>query len=200
VTVIYISATAAVMLLVPTDILSQSASPFAEAARGLGAWGPPLVAAGALVATAGTMNGVIFVSGQIPMAVALDGLAPRAFAGMNAGGSPAFALIVSVVLGSLLLAANYTRGIVGAFTFLLMMSTLAQLVPLLVSTAAEFHQSRKLSTAWALVALLAGAYCLIAVFGSGLEVVAWGVVLLLAGLPFYYLGRARAARVAAETP
>ena len=196
VAVIYIVATAAIMLLLPPETLAKSTSPFADAAVGLGAWGPPLVAAGALMATAGALNGVIFVAGQIPMAVAVDGLAPRAFAQMNKGGSPAFALIVSAVLGSLLLAANYTRGLIGAFTFLLTMSILAQLVPMLVSSAAEFWRSRKASAGWATVALAAGIYTLVALFGSGWEAIVWGVVLILAGLPLYYFGRARAARIA----
>lgn len=196
VAVIYIAATAAIMLLLSPEALVKSTSPFADAAVGLGAWGPPLVAAGALIATAGALNGVIFVAGQIPTAVAVDGLAPRAFAQMNAGGSPAFALIVSAILGSLLLAANYTRGLIGAFTFLLTMSILAQLVPMLVSSAAEFWRSRKASAGWAAVALAAGVYTLIALFGSGWEAVLWGAVLMLAGLPFYVLGRTRAARAA----
>lgn len=200
VTAIYVAATAAIMLLLPPDVLVHSTSPFADAAAGVGAWGPPIVAAGALIATAGTLNGVMFVAGQIPTAVAVDGLAPRAFARMNAGGSPAFALVVSAVLGSLLLAANYTRGLMGAFTFLLTMSILAQIVPMLVSSAAEFWRSRKASAGWATVALSAGAYSLAALFGSGWEAVVWGSVLLLAGLPFYYVGRARGARLAAETP
>jgi APA family basic amino acid/polyamine antiporter len=200
VAVIYIAATAAIMLLLPPETLAKSTSPFADAAVGLGAWGPPLVAAGALIATAGALNGVVFVAGQIPMAVAVDGLAPRTFAQMNRGGSPAFALIVSAVLGSLLLAANYTRGLIGAFTFLLTMSILAQLVPMLVSSAAEFWRSRKASAGWATVALAAGGYTLVALIGSGWEAFAWGALLVLAGLPFYYIGRARAARLATSTP
>lgn len=200
VAVIYIAATAAIMLILPPDVLATSTSPFADAAVGLGAWGPPLVAAGALIATAGALNGVVFVAGQIPTAVAVDGLAPRAFAQMNAGGSPAFALIVSAVLGSLLLVANYTRGLIGAFTFLLTMSILAQLVPMLVSSAAEFWRSRKASAGWTTVALAAGAYTLIALLGSGWEAVLWGGVLMLAGLPFYFYGRTRAARAAVSTP
>jgi APA family basic amino acid/polyamine antiporter len=198
VAVIYIAATAAVMLLVPADVLARSTSPFADAARGLGAWGPPLIAAGALVATAGALNGVLFVAGQIPMAAAVDGLAPRVFARMNTGGSPAFALLVSATLGSLLLAANYTRGLMGAFTFLLTMSILAQTVPMFVSSAAAFWRSRKASAGWAVVAVLACVYSLVALVGSGWEAALWGGVLMLAGLPFYFVARARGARLAAK--
>ncbi|MBI1187842.1 MAG: amino acid permease, partial [Alphaproteobacteria bacterium] len=88
VTLIYLAATAAVMLLVPAERLANTTAPLAEAARALGPWGAAFIAAGALVSTAGALNGTIFIGGQMPMAVALDGLAPRALAQRNAGQAP----------------------------------------------------------------------------------------------------------------
>ena len=139
VTLIYLSSTMAVMLLVPAETLVNSSSPFADAARGFGAWGPLLVGAGALMATAGSLNGIIFVAGQMPMAVALDKLAPAFLARTNKGGAPQLSLLLASVLGSLLLVANYSRGAIGAFTFLLMMSTVTVLLPYLFSAAAELR-------------------------------------------------------------
>lgn len=191
VTAIYLAATAAVMLLVPAEQLARSTAPLADAARGLGAWGPSLIAAGALLATAGALNGIVFVAGQIPMAVALDRLAPAALARTNAGGSPYVSLLLSAVLGSMLLLANYSRGLIGAFTFLLMMSTATVLLPLLVSAAAELRYSWRMAKAWAVIAVLGGVFCIFAIIGSGLEVIGWGAVLLAAGLPVYYLGRSK---------
>lgn len=187
VTVIYLAATAAVMLLVPPDVLANSTSPFADAARGLGAWGPALVAAGALVATAGTANGLIFCSGQLPMAAALDNLAPRFLGLTDKGGAPYAALILSGVLTSVLLVANYSRGFVGAFTFLIMLSTLGTLVPYLLSAIAELRHSWRSARGWAGVALLAIAYSAFAIIGSGREALLWGAVLFASGVPVYYL-------------
>lgn len=195
VTSIYLAASLAVMLLVPADILVTSTAPFADAARVFGAWGPLLIGAGALIATAGTLNGMIFVCGQTPMAVALTGMAPRALALTNSGGAPQTALLASSLLGSALLVLNYSRGLVGAFTFLLMMSTATVLVPYLVSALAELRYSWKSARAWALIALLAAAYSLFAIIGSGLEVLAWGALLTLLGAPLYLLLR-RGKRVA----
>lgn len=189
VALIYLSATAAVMLLVPAEALATSTAPFADAARQLGAWGPLLVSAGALIATAGTLNGIIFVSGQMPMAVAIDGLAPRFFARINAGGAPTTSLLTSSALGSILLLLNYSRGTIGAFTFLVTMSTLAILAPYLVSALAELRYSWRKASAWALVAVLGAAYSLFTIVGSGLAVMAWGAVLLAVGVPLFYLGR-----------
>ena len=103
VTAIYLSATTAVMLLVPPETLATSTAPFADAARGFGPWGAHFIAAGAMVATAGTLNGIIFTCGQMPMAVALDGLAPRWLAATNSGGAPHWRAdrLFGVRLGSL---------------------------------------------------------------------------------------------------
>jgi APA family basic amino acid/polyamine antiporter len=191
-TLVYIAATAAVMLLVPADELAASTSPFADAARNLGTWGPMMIAAGALVATAGSMNGNIFVSGQMPMAVALDRLAPKIFARLNRQGAPAFSLIAASTLSSILLIANYTRGLVGAFTFMLMISTLMTLAPYLVSALAEFRHSWRSARAWAALAAAAALYSCFAILGSGLEVIAWGLGLVALGIPVFYFGRQKA--------
>jgi len=183
---IYIASTYAVMRLVPSEVLIGSTSPFAEAATALGSWGPPLIAIGAMIATAGSLNGVIFVAGQMPMALAIDGMAPKIFLQKDPAKPPQTSLILGSFLGSLLLAANNTKGLIDAFTFLAMMGTLSVLVPLLVSAAAEFLHSYKPAKFWAVIALLAGIYSLFAIFGSGLTVILWGLVLMLCGLPVYF--------------
>lgn len=186
---VYIGSTFAVMALVPAETLVNSTSPFAEAAARLGSWGAPLVAIGALVSTAGSLNGNIFTSGQLPMSVANDGLAPAWLAKRNSGLAPYHALLISSVIGSVLLVANYSRGLVGAFTFLLMMSTVCTLMPLLVSALAELKHSWRSAHAWAVIAVVGAIYAIFAILGSGLEVLAWGGVLLALGVPVFYLGR-----------
>lgn len=192
VTLIYIGSTAAVMMLVPAEALAESNSPFSQAARVLGTWGPPLVAIGALISTAGSLNGNIFTSGQMPLAVALDRLAPAFLARRNKGHAPYWALIIASSLASVLLIANFSRGLVGAFTFLLMMSTLTTLIPMLVSALAEFKYSWRTARAWAAIAVLGALYSIFAILGSGLEVLAWGAVLLAVGVGVFYVGRQRA--------
>lgn len=189
VTLIYLAATAAVMSLAPAETLAASTSPFADAARRLGAWGPGFIAAGALVATAGALNGTIFVTGQIPMAAALDKLAPPALARTGAGGSPYVSLLLGATLGSILLAMNYARGLVDAFTFLLMMSTLSTLLPLLICMIAELRHSWRSARGWAAVALLGALYAAFSALGAGIEIIAWSLALLAAGVPFYLLQR-----------
>lgn len=197
VAIIYIASTTAVMVLVPADVLIKSTSPFADAARGMGSWGPVLVTLGALVSTAGSMNGNIFITGQLPMAAAFDGVAPKFLGGLNKQGAPALSLILGSVLASVLLLMNYSRGLVGAFTFLLMMSTLASLGPYLICALAELKQSWRNARSWAVVAVAAGVYSVFAIIGSGWEVMLWSILLTVAGLPIYLvMVRRRAAALA----
>jgi basic amino acid/polyamine antiporter, APA family len=189
VVVIYQSATAAVMLLVPADQLARSTAPFADAALAFGAWGPNFIAAGALVATAGTINGLIFTCGQMPMAVAQDGLAPRWLAATTKHGTPHVALLLSAALSVLLLLLNYSRGLIGAFTFLLMMATALGLIYYVVVALVELRHSWRSAFGWAAIAVIGILYSLFAAFGSGLEVLTWGVVVMLAGVPLFFIFR-----------
>ncbi len=186
---VYIVSTAAVMSLVPSSVLAGSTSPFADAARGLGSWAPILITAGALISVAGALNGSIFVTGQIPMAVAIEGKAPKALGRLNRREAPWISLIFSGVLASALLLMNYSRGLVGAYTFVLTMATLTTLVPYLVCGLIELKQSWRNAKAWALVSIIAAVYGVFAIFGSGLEVLMWCIVLAAVGVPVYYLGR-----------
>ena len=189
VTFVYIAATAAVMMLVPADVLKTSEAPFVEAAKSLGSLGGALIAFGALISTAGSLNGNIFLGGQMPMAVAIDGLAPKIMARKNKGGAPAPALIISCIIATILLVFNYQDGLIAAFTFLISMSTLCTLLPYAVCAMAEFRKSWTSSKGWAAIALLAIFYVAVAMLGSGLKVLAWGLILILAGLPLYYLNK-----------
>ncbi len=75
------------------------------------------------------LNGWVLVVGQLPMAVAEDGLFPRAFARLSSRGTPAFAMIVGAALSTALVAMNYSRGLVELFTFIILLATLSTLVP-----------------------------------------------------------------------
>ena len=186
---VYIASSAAVMMLLPAEALMNSTSPFADAAASLGSWGPKLIAIGALVSTAGAMHGLVLVAGQLPMAVALDRLAPAILGRRNKGNAPYISLLIVAVLSSVLLLANYSRGLIGAFTFLIMMSTLAFMVPTIVCSLAEFLHSWKSARGWSAIALITFLYSVFAALGSGLEVVGWGLLFLLFGVPVFYLGR-----------
>ena len=179
---LYVGASIAIMFLVPSEVLAASESPFVDAASHMGPGGALLMGVGALISTAGALNGNIFVMGQMPMLVAADGLAPSVIAKKNKGGAPMVALMVSSVCSAALLVLNFTDGLVGAFSFLISMSTLSILAPYGLSAMAEFKRSWHSAKGWAGVALLSVIYTLIAAAGSGWYAFFLGVGLFLLGI------------------
>jgi len=189
---LYVGASIAIMFLVPSEVLAASESPFVDAASHMGPGGALLMGVGALISTAGALNGNIFVMGQMPMLVAADGLAPSVIAKKNKGGAPMVALMASSVFSAALLVLNFTDGLVGAFSFLISMSTLSILAPYGLSAMAEFKRSWHSAKGWAGVALLSVIYTLIAAAGSGWYVFFLGVGLFLLGIllfKFFHLTR-----------
>lgn len=191
---VYVAGMVAVMGVIPPATLASSTAPFADAASVMwGGWAAYAVAAGAAISCFGALNGWILLQGQIPMAAAMHGLLPRLFGRLSARGTPATSLVLSSVFVTLVVATNYTRGLIAEFTFIILLSTTASLVAYACSMAAlwrlNWRERRRLSVvqlANALtVALLALLYSLWAIAGSGQEAILWGGVLLLAGVPVY---------------
>jgi APA family basic amino acid/polyamine antiporter len=185
-----ILACTAVLGLLPADVVKSSQAPMADAARGL--WGSAAGIGIALVATVsclGALNGWVLISAQVPFAAARDGLMPKAFARENANGSPAFGVIASSTLASLLVLSNYSHSLVQLFTFSILLSTAATLLPYVVSTAAWLRRGERKGRMVAALALL---YSLYALLGTGRESLLWGAGLLVAGVPVYALQRWRA--------
>ncbi len=181
---IYIAAMYAVMRLVPYESLVSSVSPFADAATVFGDNGPMLIAIGAMIAIAGSLNGIILVTGQMPMAMAVNKLAPEIFSRVSPSGSPRFSLLVCGILGSLLLFMNFSGGdLLEVFETLLTMSMFMYLLPLFVSCLAEMKHS--LRSFGVVLAALAAGYSAFTIFGAGWQSMLWGSVLLIVGLGFY---------------
>jgi APA family basic amino acid/polyamine antiporter len=179
--------------LVPLDVLKDSGAPMAEAAGRV--WGPGAalgIAILAAVSTFGAINGWMLVCAQVSLAAAGDGLFPRAFARVQGNGTPAFGIIVGSVLATVLVIASYSRSLVELFTFILLISTSAILLPYAASSAAWMRSGG--GHGGRVVALLALLYSIYALLGAGAEALAWGAVLLLAGLPVYMWMRRSAGR------
>ena len=194
-TVVYVIATMGVMALVPQAQLVESTSPFADAAvRVVGDWGASVVAVGALISIVGALNGNILATGMLGRAIALDALFPKRFEKLNDAGAPVSSLIVSSILASLFIGMNYTRGLVAAFEMLILLSTLTTLLPYALAALAEIvlqYRDKALgvdvSRVGLVVAIGALLFSLFAIVGSGLEIAAYGCLLLLAGIPIYLL-------------
>jgi APA family basic amino acid/polyamine antiporter len=173
--------------MLPSHELQASAAPMAAAAAHV--WGPVAGIAMAVVATIscfGTLNGWVLLVAQTTLAAAKDGLFPAAFARVDQRGTPWIGLLLSSVLASALIAANYTRSLVALFTFVILLSTATSLLPYLITTLAWWRIDGT-GADWQRRVIAAGAlaYSVWALAGAGLEPLLWGGVLLLAGWPIY---------------
>ena len=170
--------------LLPADVLKDSQAPMADAARML--WGPVagvVLAAVMAVSCFGALNGWVLVSAQLPLAAARGGLFPAFFARLDKRGTPVVGILVSSALASALVVSNYSRSLVQVFTFSILLSTAATLLPYLVSSAAWLWRGAGPSRWIAAAALL---YSVYALGGIGGEALAWGAALVAAGLPLYF--------------
>jgi len=185
--ILYVVSTVGVLGLLAPAELGRTSAPFAEAARTFaGDRAAAAVALGAAVSCFGALNGWILIVGQLPMAVAQDGLFPRVFGRLSARGTPVVGMMVAGVLSTALVAMNYSKNLVDLFTFIILLATLSTLVPYAFCAMAGFMRRGPRMTAGAsVIAALAFAYALWAIGGAGAEVVYWGFLLLMAGLPVY---------------
>jgi APA family basic amino acid/polyamine antiporter len=192
--VAYILGTVAVMGVSPPAALARSTAPYADAATVMwGGWTSYAVAAGAAISCFGALNGWILLQGQLPLAVARDGLFPSVFARLSRRGTPVVGIVISSALATILISMNYTAGLVKEYTFMILLATLTSLVPYVFCSAADvvislgneesLRRRRDLRFLW--IPGLAFLYSLWAIGGSGRDTVYWGFLLLLAGIPVY---------------
>ena len=194
--VIYILGTLAVFGTVSHARLGASTAPFTDAANGIfgGSWAGDLVAAAAIVSGIGALNGWTMICAEMPYAAARDGLFPRSFARLRGpSGVPAFGIVASTVLASLITVFSYTR-FEDVFTKIVLLSVLTAVIPYLFSAAAQLYWlltrgreglSRGRLARDVTVAALAMAFSYWSMQGSGYQTVYYGLFVLLLGLPVY---------------
>ena len=184
-----------VLLLVPPATLAESNAPFVDlTSHYWGARAGRLVAVIAAISAFGALNGWILLQGELPRAMAQNGVFPRIFARESSRQTPTFGLISGSIIATLLVLANQEKSMVGIFTFMLLLSTTACLVMYGLCSAAllrlqwtrQLGSARRGSAPLAIVGIVATAYSLWAIIGAGLDAVLWGAALLLAGVPLYY--------------
>lgn len=193
-TCIYIFSTIVLFGILPTETLQNSPAPFAEAGEIIGGkYTGYFIAIGAIISGMGALNGWILILAQIPMAAANDEMFPRIFKRKNKKGVPELGLVVGSILSSVVMLMNFSENLVTQFTFIVNLTVLACLVPYLfvsASYAIVIIQNKTYTNSFVktvLLGLLGFLYSLWAIYGSSAEVVFYGLLLLLLGIPFYVL-------------
>jgi APA family basic amino acid/polyamine antiporter len=132
--VLYLLINLALLHVLPISTLATVPLPAATAARALvGPWGGLAITGIALVALLGLINTVVMAAPRIVYALGRDGLLPTFTAGVNTGGTPVAALLLTVgAAGLLVVAGSFERLLaIGAVLYVLLpLSGLAALAAL----------------------------------------------------------------------
>ncbi|MCH8686541.1 amino acid permease [Pedomonas mirosovicensis] len=191
---VYLFTCSAIVLLMPGEEIAGSNAPFAAfVTRYWGAGPAVLVAVFAAISCIGALNGWILVQAEMPYAMAKSGAFPKWFAVQSSRGVPVRALVATSLLMTVGVLLNYSRSLADVFQFLLLLATATTLFMYLACALAALRLSAKRQLPrkplMEAVGMLAALYALWTIYGAGKETVAWGVALLLAGLPCYALMR-----------
>jgi basic amino acid/polyamine antiporter, APA family len=214
-TLLYLVAFVAIVGVLSQAALSGSSAPFADAANAI--WGGTFlgltwgkwIALVAMAATLGALNGWILLTARVSLAAADDGLFPAPFARLHGRRrTPVIGIVVSSALASGLVLYNWNADFGTRFTDIVLLATWMTLIAYAYAAAAEvmlFFRDRRFFS-WAklgrdtLVAALAFAYSVWAIWGSGQEWLAKGFMLLLFGIPVYVWLKWRQSRAETGDP
>ncbi len=164
---------------------TQTGSPFGAFVSHYWSAGPAsFIAIFVVISCLGALNGWTLLQGEVPLAMARSGELPRWLAATDAKGTPVRGLILSTVLASLMLVANSLQGLVALFTAMALLATSATLW-LYVGCALASLRFR-LAVPAAVIGL---GYALWTLWGAGLVASGSSILLMLAGLPFYWWAR-----------
>jgi APA family basic amino acid/polyamine antiporter len=194
--VIYIWITVVIMGVLGSETLSGSNAPFADAfGQMFGSGLAKIIALMAAFSCFSTLNGWILLQGQIPLAVAKDGLFPKFLGYQSAQGTPVVALVMSSVFMSLLLLLNYSASLIDQFAMIVNLTSFSILLPYLFSGLADlvllWREGQKKKFAWKsmTVSAIAILYALVAISGVGFQSFSTGVGLILFGVPVFLFMR-----------
>ena len=193
-TLIYILSTIVLFGIISAENLINSPAPFAEAGEIIGGkYFGFLISAGAAISAIGALNGWILITSYMPMTMANDRLFPKLFAKKNKKGFPYLSLLLGSILTSIVMTMNYTDGLVDRFEFLILLTTLSTLIPYFFVSVSYilFHVEKRLfkinSFRSVILGLFGSLYSLWAIFGSGIDSIFYGTILLIVGIPIYLI-------------
>ncbi|MBU3190490.1 amino acid permease [Clostridium bowmanii] len=193
---VYLIVSIVAMGVLDQATLAGSKAPLADiinAATG-GTWGGNFIAIGAIISTLGATSGWVLTTARSAFGAAQDKLFPEVFGRVHPKyKTPVISLVISGVAANILLILNYVGSLNAAFNFMLLLATLAFLPAYAFSAAADIVLLKKHSidfNIWnflknSFVALLAFAYSIYAIYGTGSQVVMYGFILMLVGIPVY---------------
>ena len=199
--IVYLLATVAVLMLLPSAVAAKSGAPFADAiAPLLGTAAGILVAVIAAVSAFGTANALLLVAAESARTMGRAGDLPPIFAKASKVGAPIGSVLICATAAGLLVLASSSKNFVSVYVFITLVSTLLSLVLYIVcaASALKLRVGGKLT----IIVVIGVLYSIAMFIGAGLEPLLWAAALALAGLPIRFISRwlNGSSRAAAKSP
>lgn len=194
--VIYLGISILTMGMLKQQTLIHSDKPLIDAIEiVLGPVGGKLLAAVGLISLFGSAIGWVMLSAEVPYQAAKQGLFPKAFHKENKQGLPAFSLWMTNGLAQLFIFSTVSNSISEAFDFVILIATLAYLVPYFISAiyslklviTGETYAGSRSRWVDGMIAGLATIYSIWMIIAgtADLKTFIYGVILLASGILFY---------------
>jgi APA family basic amino acid/polyamine antiporter len=190
---LYMMVNAAVQFVMPAAAIAGSERPASDAVSAvLGSWGARFVSAGMALSMLVTLNGTIMSGARVPFAVARDRYFFRALAEVHPRfHTPSMALIIQAALSIILLLLG------GSFRQFFSLAIFAEWLFYMIAASTVFVLRWRSPDAprpyrtWGYpvvpaLFVIASAVLLYYTFTANLRYSAWGSLLILLGIPFFY--------------
>lgn len=197
---IYVASCAAIMGLMPAEVLARSTAPFADAVRIiLGPIAGVLVAAMALVKATGTLCGWVLLTAQTGKASAERGMFPALFARVDRHGIPVASLVFMACVMSIVVILTRSPTLNQQFATLIEVSVVLCLLVYVYACIAMWRYQSHFKSVRALyvyraLAILAAAICIFVIAKAGTSVLTLSAIIAVLAFPLFLFFR-RSARV-----
>lgn len=176
--------------LIPVETLANSATPFVDATVAVtgSVMAPAIISICIIVSGIGGLNGWILLHGQMPEAMAKDGLFPPRFAKVSSQGVPRFGLITGSLLITCLLTVTYENSLLEQFVLIVTAAVVMTLFAYLVSSMAALSLIKK-KRMFSIICCFAILYTSWAIWSVGLKILVLTAMGYIIGLPVYWYTR-----------
>ncbi|WP_297522671.1 amino acid permease [uncultured Clostridium sp.] len=146
------------------------------------------------ISVIGTSLGWLLSTARVSYAAGEDGVFPKIFAKIHPKyGTPYMSLIISSIMVNIILIMNFTEGLSGAYTFIVLLATLSYLpvygftaiAEIILMSKGKRRASVKNYTFLVVRALVAFGFSVWGIISSGAQTVMYGFILVMLAVPVY---------------
>ncbi|MGL4990041.1 MAG: APC family permease [Sarcina sp.] len=154
----------------------------------------PIISIFIAISVIGTSLGWLLSTARVSFAAGEDGVFPKAFSKLHPKyGTPYISLIISSVMVNIILLMNFTEGLSGAYSFIVLLATLSYLpvygftaiAEIILMSKGKLRASVKNYTLLVIRCLFAFGFAVWGMISSGADTVMYGFILVMLAVPVY---------------